>query len=157
RASRRTSGNRERPYANAALDRQCREIVHLTANSGRNQKLNAAAFGLGRMVARGWIDCAKVMDALKNAAASCGLGKDDGIGSVRATIASGIAAGLKQPYPDLPNSSSTRSTRKDSAKTHGAEPDESEWRAKLQKTDTGKIIANVHNALLVLENDPDVI
>jgi hypothetical protein len=158
KASRRTNGNRERAYATAALDRQCREIAGLTANSGRNQKLNAAAFGLGRMVARGWIDSAKVVEALKDAAAKCGLVKDDGMDAVLATIASGLAAGFKQPHPDLPHNPSLRSTPNGSSKTRGAKPDdENDWRAKLQKTDTGKVIANVNNALLVLENDPNVV
>jgi hypothetical protein len=155
---RRTYGNREWAYANAALDRQCREIACLTPDSGRNQQLNAAAFGLGRLVARGWIDSAKVMDALKDAAATCGLVKDDGTRAVRATIASGLAAGFKEPYPDLPHNPAPRSPRKDSSKTGGAKPDdESDWRSTLQRTDTGKVIANVNNALLVLENDPDVL
>jgi hypothetical protein len=153
-ASQRTNGNRERAYATAALYRQCREIAGLTANSGRNQKLNAAAFGLGRMVARGWIDSAKVTGALNEAAATCGLVKDDGMGPVRATIASGLSAGFKQPHPALPHNPSTRSTRNGSSKATDADVD---WRAKLQKTDTGKIIPNVNNALLVLENDPNVV
>jgi predicted P-loop ATPase len=158
RASRRTDGNRERAYASAALDRQCQEIAGLAANSGRNKKLNAAAFGLGRMVARGWIDSAKVVDALEDAAAMCKLVKDDGVDAVRATIASGLDAGFKQPYPDLPHKRSPRSTREGSSNTRGSQPnDEIDWRAKLQKTDTGKVIPNVNNALLVLENDPDVI
>jgi predicted P-loop ATPase len=158
KASRRTSGNRERAYANAALDRQCREIAGRTPNSGRNQKLNAAAFGLGHMVARGWIDSAKVTDALKDAAAMCGLVQDDGMDAVLATIASGLAAGFEEPHPDLPDNPTQRSARKASSQTNGAEPgDANDWRARLQKTDTGKIIANVNNALLVLENDPDVV
>lgn len=158
KASRQTSGKREGAYANAAVDRQCREIARLAANAGRNQKLNAAAFGLGRMVARGWIDSAKVVDALKEAAAACGLVKDDGVEAVRATIASGLEAGLKQPRPDLPRKPSRHSARNGSSKAPSADPDdEVDWRAKLQKTDTGKIIPNVNNALLVLENDPDVI
>jgi predicted P-loop ATPase len=158
RAARRANGNRERTYASAALDRQCREIAGLTANSGRNQKLNAAAFGLGRMVARSWIDRAKVADALKNAAATCALVKDDGMAAVQATIASGLTAGLQQPYPDLSLHTSWRSTGNGSWKTPGVKPhDEADWRAKLQKTDTGKVIPNVNNALLVLENDPNVV
>jgi predicted P-loop ATPase len=158
RASRWTNGNRERAYATATLDRQWREIAGLAANGGRNQKLNAASFGLGRMVARGWIDSAKVVDALKDAAAKCGLVKDDGMDAVRATIASGLDAGFRQPYPDLPHNPSRQSTANGSSKTPGAKPDdENDWRAKLQKTDTRKVIANVNNALLVLENDPDVV
>jgi predicted P-loop ATPase len=158
RAGRQTNGNRERAYATAALDRQCREIAGVSANSGRNQKLNAGAFGLGRMVARGWIDGTKVTEALQDAAAMCGLVKDDGVVAVRATIASGLAAGLKEPCRDLPQNPSPRSTCKGSSKTPGAKPnDENDWRAKLQKTDAGKIIANVNNALVVLENDPDVV
>jgi Bifunctional DNA primase/polymerase, N-terminal len=103
RSHRKASSDRERAYAGAALDRQCRDIAGLAANSDRNKKLNAAAFGLGRLVARDWIDDAKVASGLTDAAARCGLLKDDGKGAVRATIASGLAAGFEKPYPDLPD------------------------------------------------------
>jgi hypothetical protein len=102
KSSRSASGNRrEQAYAKATLDRQCREIVGMSANSGRNNALNTAAFVLGRMVAREWIDAGDVKDDLFDAAERCGLVKDDGAGAVRATIASGLGAGLKEPYDDL--------------------------------------------------------
>jgi Bifunctional DNA primase/polymerase, N-terminal len=103
RSHRKASSDRERAYAAAALDWQCRDIAGLAANSNRNKQLNAAAFGLGRLVARGWIDDAKVTSGLTDAAARCGLLKDDGERAVRATIASGLAAGFKEPHPDLPD------------------------------------------------------
>jgi hypothetical protein len=51
--SRSNSGNhRGQAYARAALDRQCQKIGGMLADTGRNNALNAAAFSLGRMVAR---------------------------------------------------------------------------------------------------------
>jgi hypothetical protein len=95
------SDERGHAYAKAALDRLGREIADMRANSGRNNGLNAGAFSLGRMVARGWIDAGEVNVALFDAAVRCGLVKDDGADAVRATIASGLRAGLKQPHRDL--------------------------------------------------------
>jgi Bifunctional DNA primase/polymerase, N-terminal len=97
KSHRKASSDRERAYAGAALDRQCGDIAGLAANSDRNKKLNTAVFGLGRLVARGWIDDAKVASGLTDAAVRCGLLKEDGKGAARATIASGLAAGFEKP------------------------------------------------------------
>jgi Virulence-associated protein E/Bifunctional DNA primase/polymerase, N-terminal len=101
KSSRGASGKRERAYAKAALDGQCQKVAGMPANSGRNKALNAAAFVLGRMVAREWIDESEVKGALLDAARRCGLVKDEGADAVQATIASGLKAGLKQPHGNL--------------------------------------------------------
>jgi hypothetical protein len=59
------------------------------------------AFKLGRLIARGWIDPARVVRGLEAGARSCGLLIDDGAGQVRATIKSGLTAGMAVPYSDL--------------------------------------------------------
>jgi hypothetical protein len=95
------SDERGHAYAKAALDRLSREIADMPDNSGRNNAVNAGAFNLGRMVARRWIGASEVNVALFDAAARCGLVRDDGADAVRATIASGLGAGLEQPHRDL--------------------------------------------------------
>jgi hypothetical protein len=60
----------------------------MPANSGRNNALNAAAFSLGRMVARRWIEASEVEAALFDAVARCGLVKDEGASAVLRCAAS---------------------------------------------------------------------
>jgi hypothetical protein len=92
----------------------------------RNNELNATAFALGTMIARGWIGRATVEGRLLDAASA--LAKDDGIHSVRATIKSGIEAGLKSPHEDLKDRSgftaTGESTRKEAPRTP---PPAGEW------------------------------
>jgi Virulence-associated protein E/Bifunctional DNA primase/polymerase, N-terminal len=87
-------------YAAAALNGCAKELA-ATAPGGRNNRLNELAFRLGTMVARGWISRSQVEQVLLEAARACGLVKEDGIQSVRATIKSGLDAGMLQPHPDL--------------------------------------------------------
>ena len=92
--------SRETKYALAALD----SIAHEVANTGqgeRNNKLNAAAFRLGTMIARGWIGAFTVSGRLLDACSANGLLADDGHHAVNGTIKSGIEAGMKSPHPDL--------------------------------------------------------
>ena len=44
----------------------------------------------------------RVVRGLELGAWSCGLEIHDGLAQVRATIASGLTAGMPMPYPDLP-------------------------------------------------------
>jgi hypothetical protein len=71
------------------------------APGGRNAKLNALAYSMGRLIARGWIARANVESMLELASEQCNLVVDDGIAQVRATIASGLNAGSKRPYRDI--------------------------------------------------------
>jgi hypothetical protein len=64
--------------------------------------LNALAFKMGRLLARDWIERDRVEYLLVWGARECGLVSDDGLAQVRATIASGLGAGITRPYPDLP-------------------------------------------------------
>ena len=92
----RRNGDRYAAYAQAALRGIVTELSSLPSG-GRNNALNAAAFRLGRMVARGWIDRREIREALRLAAHANGLLAEDGPPAVDATIQSGLSAGLAKP------------------------------------------------------------
>ena len=94
------ASERERLYANAALD-GCERELSAAPKGERNDTLYKKAFRLGTMSARGWISPAEVFDALFAAAASCGLNADDGEEATRKTLKSGLDDGMKCPHPDL--------------------------------------------------------
>ena len=94
------AGDRERAYAGATLEK-CAEELAAAASGSRNETLNKIAFKLGRMIARSWIDRARVEEALIEAITANGYAAEDGIEAVAATLKSGLDAGLKDPYPDL--------------------------------------------------------
>jgi AAA domain/Bifunctional DNA primase/polymerase, N-terminal len=94
------SGERERAYAQAALEGSAGELAQ-AAPGERNDTLNKKAFRLGTMAARGWISPEEVTDALVAAADACGLNQDDGVELTRKTIRSGLERGKKSPHPDL--------------------------------------------------------
>ena len=75
--------------------------MEFAAPGGRNNTLNAVAYRLGRMIARGWLSRAEVEVRLLAAATVNGLVAEDGQLSVEATIRSGIEAGLKNPHDGL--------------------------------------------------------
>lgn len=121
----RTNGSdisdREHAFARVALDACAAELASAGAG-GRNQALNAASFRMGRQIAAGRIGRAEVERQLETAAQACGLVKDDGWPSVRATIRSGIEGGMKTPADPLadrerpnarPNRDDIRFTRRD--------------------------------------------
>jgi hypothetical protein len=91
------SSSRPSAYAKAALERNAAELA--VARSGsRNNLAVAVAFRMGRMVARGWIDKTRVVDALWQACQVNGLAKEDGMQAVRGTIERGLAAGMTNPH-----------------------------------------------------------
>jgi len=94
------AGARERAYAQAALDGLTTELSAASKGS-RNEKLNATAYRLGRMVARGWIDRATVEAELLKAMHANGYVAEESIRAVEATLKSGIDAGVREPHPDL--------------------------------------------------------
>jgi hypothetical protein len=93
-------GDRERAFAAAALNKSIVEIEQ-AGRGTRNNTLNSVAYRLGRMIARGWIEELVVVDGLSHACHSNGLVNDDGMGSVRNTIESGLSAGRGHPHSDL--------------------------------------------------------
>ena len=95
-----TNGSREAAYAGKALDGIAAELAS-AGPGGRNNALNAAAFRMGTMIARGWIGRAEVGDALIAACHANGLVKDDGPSAVQGTLASGLRGGEQQPHADL--------------------------------------------------------
>jgi hypothetical protein len=93
-------GDRECAFAEAALAKSIVEIEQ-AGRGTRNNTLNSVAYRLGRMIARGWIEELPVVDRLSQACHSNGLADDDGMGSVRSTIESGLSAGRAHPHSDL--------------------------------------------------------
>ena len=92
----RQDGNGSKAYERAALERECAAVA--TAPPGqRNETLNRAAFNLGQLVAGGFLSKDEMRDRLYCSAVACRLVDDDGIAAVRATIESGLTAGLKEP------------------------------------------------------------
>ena len=59
------------------------------------------AYGLGRLIARGWIGREQVEGVLLWACRDCRLLADDGLERCLATLASGISAGMARPYHDI--------------------------------------------------------
>jgi putative DNA primase/helicase len=113
-------GNREQKYAVAALHGCAAELAG-TAKGGRNDKLNALAFRLGTMTARGWIGRDNVTARLMDAAKACGLVAEDGESSALKTLSSGLDAGEKSPHPDLQSNAGTEAWRQPSSAGDPAE------------------------------------
>ena len=78
--------------AESVLADRARQVAN-APRSRRNNTLNACAFYLGTFVARGVLDSAQVYEVLTAAAFQAGLGERE----IRATIASGLSAGLDAP------------------------------------------------------------
>jgi len=84
-------------YVTAAVDGECGQLASMKAGSGRNLKLFQASANLFELVAAGLLPHDAAQAALEAAASHCGLVKEDGLGAVRATIASGMRRGLQNP------------------------------------------------------------
>ena len=104
-APRGSVGRREYAYASAALEKECAAVAATTAG-GRNNRLNLAALKIGHMVGAGWIGRAEVEQAVFLAGITCGIVDDDGENAARATIKSGLDAGIKDPHAPLNDSDS---------------------------------------------------
>lgn len=85
--------NHTAPYAEAALRAECDALAAMPADSGRNNRLNRAAFNLGQLVAVGHLGYDDAAGALAAAASACGLGPRE----AARTIGSGLAAGQRNP------------------------------------------------------------
>jgi Bifunctional DNA primase/polymerase, N-terminal len=90
--------NRERRYAEVALEGAAQEVQN-SPSGKRNTILNAVSFRLGRMVGARWIERNIVAARLLSAAIN--LTHEDGETAVKATIKSGIDAGIRKPHPEL--------------------------------------------------------
>ncbi len=84
-------------YVCAAIDGECGVLAAMPKGSGRNQRLFIASARLGELVGAGLLLQDRAEDALERAASDCGLVREDGLGAVRATIASGIRRGAQNP------------------------------------------------------------
>jgi hypothetical protein len=98
------AGIRERAYAQAALDGCIKELADCQPG-GRNELLNALAYRLGRMVARGWLHREHVEANLSGAMHTNGYVEQKGIRAVESTLRSGLDAGMQEPHPDLADDS----------------------------------------------------
>jgi len=87
---------RERAYALAALADEKKLLISALPGE-RNVTLNKSAFSLGQLVSTGALSRDEVEIALYEACAGNALVADDGGRSVRATIESGLDAGMRKP------------------------------------------------------------
>ncbi|RIK91755.1 MAG: hypothetical protein DCC73_14935 [Proteobacteria bacterium] len=87
---------RVRKFALSALESETRAVAQ-AGRGQRNTQLNLAALKLGQLIAAGALSEATVRAALTEAAAACGLIKDDGARSVALTIDSGLRKGKSEP------------------------------------------------------------
>lgn len=90
---------REKAIAQEALEKAVAELR--ITQSNRNDALNGSAYRLGRMVGAGWLDLHQSAHALHQAAEDNGYIDKDGIKDARATITSGLIAGVKNPRTSL--------------------------------------------------------
>jgi hypothetical protein len=86
----------EMNYADVALRNAVGELW-MCREGSRNVKLNALAYNMGRLIVRGWIPRDRVESYLMKCCEANGLLADDGLAQCRATLASGINAGMKRP------------------------------------------------------------
>jgi hypothetical protein len=104
-----TPGSREGRYAKKALSNAFSKLANewprdgrgRPKRGGRNDLLNKLAFKMGGLVANGWIDGPIVIKVLMGAALDCKLIADYSAEQCRATILSGLSAGVQWPYPPL--------------------------------------------------------
>lgn len=84
--------DRERRYAQAAVDRACADVAG-AGEGGRNWALNRAAYSLAGLVAGGYLDEEPTVEALVAAAMETGVPERE----ARRVVAAGFAAGLRRP------------------------------------------------------------
>lgn len=87
-------------YGRKAIEAEADDLASMRPNTGRNHRLNVAAFNLAQLVAGGEIATrGEVEDALTDAAHACGLDVDPNCGprGIQNTIASGLSAGMQKP------------------------------------------------------------
>lgn len=155
-------------YARAALARAADELRAASAGE-RNATLNNKAYLTGRFVGGGCLMRSEVEAALTEAARACGLGADE----IRATLRSGLDAGVAQPrLPELPPDEPTGQARL--AKASAPSTDESDdqadepeqpsapvarasaasWTSRLLRDGRGAIKTHLANTVLHLAESP---
>ena len=95
-----TSDQRGRAYAEQALHEIEAELA-VAKEGERNERLYKAAFRLGTMAARNWIDAEEIISGLMRASATNGYQEEHGHRPTMTTIESGMQDGMKLPHPDL--------------------------------------------------------
>lgn len=87
-------------HGEAALTDELAIVRRTTVKGGRNTQLNLSAWSMGQLVATGALDRDRVERELLLAATESGYVTDDGERQARATIESGLSAGMRKPrYP----------------------------------------------------------
>jgi hypothetical protein len=83
--------------AHAALERTLHDLAR-SVEGERNDQLNRAAFDLGRLIGTGCLGRAQAEADLERVAVAIGLGEDPGCGlhGIRATVQSGLVAGIRR-------------------------------------------------------------
>lgn len=113
-------------YAQRALADELARLASTPGNShNRNNQLNRSAFALGQLIGAGVLDRGSVEAALYGVAASIGLGEVE----TRATIKSGLEAGIKEPRK-LPERDRPRNAQKD----EGSRPNQETHKCNAHQT-----------------------
>ncbi|WP_162953397.1 bifunctional DNA primase/polymerase [Streptomyces sp. 11-1-2] len=89
-------GTREERWAHGILRSECDELAAMKPDTGRNNRLNLAAYRAGQLVAAGLLDQAVAEEHLTEAAQASGLGEKSAF-EIEKTLRSGMAAGLSRP------------------------------------------------------------
>ncbi|WP_457519382.1 bifunctional DNA primase/polymerase [Streptomyces sp. TE33382] len=89
-------GTREERWAHGILRSECDELAAMKPDTGRNNRLNLAAYRAGQLVAAGLLDQAVAEEHLTEAAQASGLGEKSAF-EIEKTLRSGMTAGLSRP------------------------------------------------------------
>jgi putative DNA primase/helicase len=96
-------------------------LVRAAEGDGRSAVLSAASQRVGQVISAGALHEGFAKATLEDAAAACGLMRDDGLKAVKAAIVAGIKLGKKQPR-DLSNV--RREAAQNDARPRPADPDD---------------------------------
>ncbi|MGK4586040.1 bifunctional DNA primase/polymerase [Kitasatospora sp. HPMI-4] len=91
---------REERWAAGILASECADLAAMKAGTGRNQRLNLAAYRAGQLVAAGLLSQTEAEDALISTARDCGVGTSAArpyAREIEKTVSSGMRAGLARP------------------------------------------------------------
>ncbi|MCX4792650.1 bifunctional DNA primase/polymerase [Streptomyces sp. NBC_01221] len=91
-----SGATREERWAAGILRSECLDLAGMPADSGRNNRLNLAAYRAGQLVAAGLLDQAVAEEELTVAARAAGLGTEYAH-EIEKTLNSGMRAGRQRP------------------------------------------------------------